>query len=171
LIHRFPGVFKGQEIELILDGAYSDVSCSALIFAFFQRKLLFTHHRKRGWELPGGKRLENEMIIQTALRELYEETGAEVSAIEVIGQYSIYTNGVREIVKTVFIANVSKIHDLPNCDETDEIKLYIYPPNKHEIKTDGFSPLVQDGVYTTILQVINSHPFLCRHSSLNLIGG
>ena len=36
---------------------------------------LMVIHIERGWELPGGKQLENEENDVTALRELYEETG------------------------------------------------------------------------------------------------
>jgi|TARA_B100001113_G_C21078152_1_gene608605 8-oxo-dGTP pyrophosphatase MutT (NUDIX family) len=36
---------------------------------------LMVKHIERGWELPGGKQLENEENDVTALRELYEETG------------------------------------------------------------------------------------------------
>ncbi|WP_156337220.1 NUDIX domain-containing protein [Paenibacillus dakarensis] len=30
------------------------------------------------WELSGGKRAQGENIIQTAIRELYEETGSAI---------------------------------------------------------------------------------------------
>lgn len=36
---------------------------------------LMVHHKKRGWELPGGKLADNEGPVHCALREFREETG------------------------------------------------------------------------------------------------
>jgi 8-oxo-dGTP pyrophosphatase MutT (NUDIX family) len=32
-------------------------------------------HKERGWELPGGSKFDDEKSVETALRELFEETG------------------------------------------------------------------------------------------------
>lgn len=49
----------------------------AVIITEHEGKWVFCRHRKREtWEVPGGHREEGEAIVETARRELYEETGA-----------------------------------------------------------------------------------------------
>ena len=50
----------------------------AVIISKYQNKWVFCKHKLRDtFEIPGGHREENENILETAKRELYEETGGK----------------------------------------------------------------------------------------------
>ncbi|KRE36772.1 NUDIX hydrolase [Paenibacillus sp. Soil522] len=84
----------------------------------YQNQLVIIRNKKRQlWELPGGKRENNEDLIQAASRELYEETGAVKFELTPYGIYLL--NGSYGMV---FFANISIFDELPDY-EIDEIKL------------------------------------------------
>lgn len=62
----------------------------AVIISKYQDKWVFCKHRERStYEIPGGHREDGEQIIETAKRELYEETGACDCAIKPVCVYSV----------------------------------------------------------------------------------
>ena len=62
----------------------------AVIIAKSQGKWVFCKHKERDtYEIPGGHREENETILETAKRELNEETGATDFSIRKICVYSV----------------------------------------------------------------------------------
>lgn len=63
----------------------------AVIIAKTDRKWVFCKHKEREtWEVPGGHREHGENIIDTAKRELYEETGALEYSIKSVCAYSVF---------------------------------------------------------------------------------
>ena len=62
----------------------------AVIISKYHGKWVFCKHRERNtYEIPGGHREPNEEILETAKRELYEETGAVLFDIMPVCVYSV----------------------------------------------------------------------------------
>lgn len=73
------------------------VSCGGVVI--FRGKILvlykYFHNKYEGWVLPKGTMEEGESRVDTALREVYEESGVEASVMKYIGK-SQYTFAVPE---------------------------------------------------------------------------
>ncbi len=100
----------------------------AVIAARCDNKLLFV--RRRGfdtWEMPGGHRENNEAILETAKRELYEETGAAMYRIAPVCAYSVEEDG-NKLYGVLFVADIFKLGQLPKS-EIDEVRLFESVPD------------------------------------------
>lgn len=85
---------------------YDSVADSLLRFSVIIAKsqdkwVLCKHKNRTTYEFPGGMREVNESILETAKRELYEETGAIVFDIKPISLYS-YANITNSTTEEMF---------------------------------------------------------------------
>lgn len=73
------------------------------------------HKNRHTWEIPGGHREANEDILDTAKRELWEETGAIDYDISPVCVYSVERNGT-ETYGMLYYAEVFDFETLPNLE-------------------------------------------------------
>ena len=124
----------------------------AVIISKAQGQYVFCRHKDRDtWEIPGGHREPLENIIDTAKRELYEETGAVKFEIKPVCVYSVTAPdnfGGEETFGMLFFANIesfetelhSEIEEIALLDELPERWTYseIQPHLINEAKRRGF---------------------------------
>lgn len=108
----------------------------AVIVSRFQGKWVFCKHKDRNtYECPGGHREAHEDIIDTAKRELYEETGAIAFNLTKVGVYSV-VSGDEETYGMLYFADIEEFGELPAM-EIERIELF------EELPTSWTYPLIQ----------------------------
>ncbi|WP_134684556.1 NUDIX domain-containing protein [Brevibacillus migulae] len=135
---------SGNPIELTFDPEEFRPAGHVLIVPLWQGKIVFTHHKIRGIELPGGKIERGETALAAAVRELHEETGASLKSIALIGQYVLQMDGV-SIVKSIYAGEVEELLPLPAETDTHGAILFDELP---DVQNDPrFSPYMKDAVF------------------------
>lgn len=122
----------------------------AVILSRAGNKWVFCRHREREtWEVPGGRREPGEAILDTARRELYEETGAVDFTIRPVCIYSVVRDNCEpESFGMLYFAEISafegelhsEIAEIMLSEETVENWTYpeIQPRLLAEAKRRGF---------------------------------
>ncbi|WP_312095690.1 RNA deprotection pyrophosphohydrolase [Niallia sp.] len=87
-----------------------------LVICQYKNQWLLTAHKQRGLEFPGGKSEKNETIIQTAHREVMEETGGVIESLQWIAAYQV--SGEKTFVKDVFFAKIGQLNLKDDYQET-----------------------------------------------------
>ena len=83
----------------------------AVIAARHNGKWIFCKHKRRNtYEIPGGHRESGETILETAKRELYEETGAVEFDIIPISIYKVDDYGM------LYYADIHKFGEMPDFE-------------------------------------------------------
>jgi 8-oxo-dGTP diphosphatase len=97
----------------------------AVVAAKYKNKWIFCKQKSGTWELPGGHKEENETILETAKRELFEETGAAKFDITPVCIYYVTRHAM------LFYAKITKLGALPPTEtEIESIDFFEdLPPN------------------------------------------
>ncbi|CAM3997667.1 NUDIX hydrolase [Mesobacillus thioparans] len=96
--------------------------------------LLGYNSLRRQWELPAGKREENETPLECAKRELFEETGQIVESLQLIGVARVKNLKTKaEKLNPIYFSTIYSLMPFTQNEETTEVKLWDL---KEEIKID-----------------------------------
>jgi 8-oxo-dGTP diphosphatase len=147
--------YAGYTINLTFNTSNLQSPTDVLVFPFFNGDLVLTDHRKRGLELPGGKIEQNETPLAAAVREVFEECGATLTSITLIGQYEVLDYNVTSIIKSIYVAKVSEICETEYI--TDTSGPVIFQASPIDVSKDKFSPFMKDNVYPLTLKHLKSN--------------
>ena len=116
--------------ERIAKSAQLRVGCAAIIFNDVGELLLTQRADNTQWCLPSGGMDPGESVTETAVREVFEETGLVVEVTALIGVYSsphmmtVYPDNNRvQIVSLTFACNILG-GDLGLSDETLDVGFF-----------------------------------------------
>jgi 8-oxo-dGTP diphosphatase len=150
---------SGEELSYQFQGAYDHTigltlyprrvkqAGHVVILALYQNQFLFTKHKERGIEWPGGKVELNETPLQAAIRELSEETGGQASSIWLVGQYEVIQDNSNHahFIKNIYVAHIDLVASYHTGEDT--YGPVLVPYNVNPTVEGGFSPLVMDNVF------------------------
>ncbi|GGF32981.1 putative 8-oxo-dGTP diphosphatase YtkD [Halobacillus andaensis] len=150
----FYDYYRNQVKLSFEDHPFSTAPKHVWVICRFKNQWLLTKHKDRGLEFPGGKVEKGEGAKDAAVREVKEETGAEVENLYYIGQYYVAGKG-GTIVKNVYYATISELIEQPHYYETEGPILLDHLPES--IKSNAlYSFMMKDEVLTECLKVIKN---------------
>lgn len=148
--------YYNNEVKLSFEkDPFSKMPMHVLVICRYQDKWLLTKHKTRGLEFPGGKVELNETAQQAAIREVKEETGAEIADIHYVGQYHVEGKG-DQVDKNIYFARISQLVEQPTYYETDgPVLLEKLPENLKQKR--NFSFIMKDDIVKHSIERIAKH--------------
>ena len=154
-------IYNRRKISLMEVKFYDNVEDELLKFAVIisksSGKWVFCKHKERDtYEVPGGHREANERIIDTAKRELYEETGAlkffitPISVYSVTGKNQVNETG-QETFGMLYYAEIETFEEELHS-EIEKVVLF------DELPTKLTYPLIQPKLIAKMMEIKSRPP-------------
>lgn len=104
---------------------YQPLAGSFAVIKSRDKYLLCYNIWRKQWEIPAGRREENETPKECAIRELYEETGQKISNLDFKGLLKKKNLSNDEFkYNPVYFTTLSKLQPFKKNNETSDIQLW-----------------------------------------------
>lgn len=116
----FPSVFWGDDHVTFLPGVVTESPVWALVFPFYGDRLVLAQIPGRGWCIPSGRIESGETVEEGARREVWEESGATLSRMALLGTFQLANKTTGKThYGVVFLGDVANLEDLPEGTESE----------------------------------------------------
>lgn len=140
---------NGLQVDLYFSPEqYIVIPQHVLVIVKHDNRYLCTIHKKRGIEFPGGKVEKGETLQQAAIREVLEETGVQINALEELGYYIVHDEP--KFSKVVFIAKYNgDVHNDFTFETSGkvwltEVEIFSSPNLSFYMKDEGMKRIMQE---------------------------
>ena len=118
-------------------------SCGCIIIND-KKEVLLVHHNKGHWDFPKGHVEDGETEIQTAIREVKEETNIDVEVDEAY-RYTVEYSPKEDVIKEVvfFLAKNINYNKNAQVEEVSEVKWFKLEEALEKITYDTSKQLLQ----------------------------